>query len=168
MASNSYHYSERCHRTTWCILCLSSGEGNLCQSGSVNSRVGIRDGKLGWFREKCPMDLALSCIMHDATAVQPQPAAGAGPAGALHCMRALPPTAECDKLAMGGFGFDMTSGMRVEGVKRIIHYRSGRWIEKKNRELEVAHFWGRHILCCIGHYCYLHPFQLILGSRRVK
>ena len=89
-------------------------------------------------------------------------------AEALHCRRALPPAGDCDKQAVGGFGFDMTSGMRVEGVKRIIQYRSRGWIEIKNRELEVAHFWGRHILCCIGHYCYLHSFQLILGSQRVK
>ena len=86
-------------------------------------------------------------------------------------MRALPPTAEtaeCDKLALGGFGFDMTSGMRVEGVKRIIQYRSRGWIEIKNRELEVAHFWGRHILCCIGHYCYFPPIQLHSGRQGVK
>ena len=110
------------------------------------------------------MDLALACMTPPRQAAQPA-------AGALHCMRALPPTAEtaeCDKLALGGFGFDMTSGMREEGVIRIIQYKSGGWIEKKNRELEVSHFWGRHILCCIGHYCYLHPFQLILGRQRVK
>ena len=129
------------------------------RSGRVVSRVGIRDGKLGWFREKCPMDLALACMT--------SPRHSRLPGRSTACAHCAQP-AECDKLAVGGFGFDMTSGMRVEGVKRIIQYRSRGWIEIKNRELEVAHFWGRHILCCIGHYCYLHPFQLLLGSQRVK
>ena len=69
--------------------------------------------------------------MHDATAAGGTAAAGCRGAP-LHASTApLPPTAECDKLAVGGFDFDMTSGMRVEGVKRIIQYRSRGWIEIK-------------------------------------
>ena len=132
------------------------------QKDRLMTRVGIRDGKLGWFREKCPMDLALACM---TTPPRHSRLPGRSTAG-VRCRRQR--RAECDKLAVGGFGFDMTFAMRVEGVKRIIQYRSRGWNEKKNRSWHLYTFGDVIFYAALGIIATSHLFSFTRDDKELS